>query len=565
MGIFGLWAPLALLAAMLLLGLGPVAVLGRAFRPDARCALVLVVGLALVSLSSQLVVVGLEAQLGLGSVAVVSLGLAVWKAREVGRLLRSGLAPLVVGVVVVAVCAVPFLDHDDWSAATFGNVDPYLWVSQARSFVDGPPQVPASDFPDRVAYERVTGSRWPAGVPVAVAGSSLVLGRDPVSAYGAFAVALAGVLALAVYVLAAGVLDWGRGRAVVGSVAAGLGGYTLYSTYYGWQAQIGLTALALVSLAAFRLALDRDDGRVEAALAGMLAGAAVALYSSLFAAFLPVFVAVVAGWLVLDSGRAGLRKAVRVVGISTVAAVLAGVVALARAASTLFDVTAVTGADFWDGFRRGTLPDAVGLIAGSEPAAPRSATALAIGFALLVLVAVRLVYQLRAQGLASLGERADFLVSGAAAFALAMTALAFSTNPYLSLKMQGYAAPFLTLAVFAVLSAPRLSGEVGKRLTVYPAVAVLIAFGVAAYSTVDDATGLMRYADVFETVAAKAETVDAAEPVAIDTSSAWAQAWLVYFLRDRPVAIVDPSIYFDGMGSRWNGTRTVPDGAFTLP
>src|SRR5205085_2180666 len=142
----------AALVALWFAGLGVIAWLAPRIDPGAKAALAAPVAAAVLVCASPLVYVhatpGLLAAVVLGCLSLLS---AV-RLRAVRAIIRSAAAPAAIATLALVLNAAPALRQGNWVATSFGNADPYLWVSQARSLSSGPPAAPAATFPDRVTY-----------------------------------------------------------------------------------------------------------------------------------------------------------------------------------------------------------------------------------------------------------------------------------------------------------------------------------------------------------------------------------------------------------------------------
>jgi hypothetical protein len=546
--------PIGLLAALALAGLGPATLVAARLRPEARAALAAPAGAALFACASPLLLIGIPvAWLALGCIAVGGLSALLVRRESVGVIKAAGVPALVAGMSLVALSA-PWALQRSWEPATYGNADPYLWVSQARAYLDDPAPSPGSDFVDRQAYESVTERSWPTALPFGVATVAAASRTDPAESYSAFAVLLGGLLTLVAYVIARGLLEWTRRRAAVGALVSGLGAYLAFATWYGWQAQVGLTAFALASLALFRLALDRDGRTREAVGSGFFAAAALATYGSLFGAFLPAFVAVIAGYAVV-SKRLEPRPLVRVVLVSSAAAIVAGFVPAARALRSLGTLGNSLDVEDWNRYAHGQVAEAMGLIPRSvdlgRPTLGWSIAAAVVACA----VAVVLWNVIRGGRTQSLGIRVDFLLGTSAYFVALLLVLRLPTfSPYVSMKIAGYGAVIVTMTAFAALTVPRPDHWAASRLAGYTRLAAIVLFvGAIAVTYLSSVTHL-RGSRSYEALQNRLGT-DGGGWIAVDVKDAWRQSWIVYYLRDRRVALREPSDYVTGAGNHAAKTR----------
>ena len=133
------WLPILVLVAMATTGLAIGCVVAARMPADARAALSVPAGAGLLALCSPLLLIGVPVRwlvLG-GLMAGVVAALAL--RRRVAPSLRAGAAPGAVAVAALALLSIPWITHSSWEAATYGNADPYLWVSQARAYVETRP------------------------------------------------------------------------------------------------------------------------------------------------------------------------------------------------------------------------------------------------------------------------------------------------------------------------------------------------------------------------------------------------------------------------------------------
>jgi hypothetical protein len=541
--------PIALLGAVAFAGLAIASVLGSRLPADARAALAIPAGAALFACASPFVVIGVPARwLALGCIAIGGIPALLLRA-QVLPVVRAAGVPVLLAVVSVAALAVPWAVEGSWEAATYGNADPYLWVSQARAYLDDPPPSPATEYLDRQAYEKITRENWPTALPFGVASVAAAARADPVESYSAFAVLLGALLTLVAYFTGRALFDWTPRKAAAGALVASLSGYLLFATWYGWQAQVGLTAFALLSLASFRLALERGGLFREAVAAGIFAAAAMATYGSLFGAFVPAFVAVLVAYA-LALRRIEPRPVGRVLLISLIAAIGAGFVPATRALRSLGTLDNSLAVPDWERYAHGHVAEAIGLMPRSvdlgRPSLGWSIVATAAAFTIgLVLWDV-----VRSGRASELGNRSDFLLGTCTYFLAMLLILRLPPfSPYVSMKIAGYGAAFLTLTAFAALTVPRPRHWATSRLSGYTRIAAVFLFATATGVTYLSAFTNLRGSHSYEALRGRVPAQDGAL-VAVDVADAWRQSWILYYLRDRRIVLRKPSTYIVGAGSR---------------
>jgi hypothetical protein len=549
--------PIGLLAALAVAGWGLASLVGVRLPADARAALAAPAGAALFACASPLLLVGAPvAWLALTCIALGGLSALLVREESI-RVLKAGGVPALVACVSLVALSAPWAMQRSWEPATYGNADPYLWVSQARAYLDDPAPSPGSEFVDRQAYESVTERSWPTALPFGVASVAAASQTDPVESYSAFAVLLGALLTLVAYVIARGLLVWTPRRAAVGALVSGLGAYLSFATWYGWQAQVGLTAFALVSLALFRLALERDGRTLEAIGSGLFAASAIATYGSLFGAFLPAFVAVTAGYVVV-SRRLEPRPLLRVVLVSSAAAIVAGLVPAARALRSLGTLGNSLAVDDWNRYAHGQVGEAMGLIPRSVDLG-RPTFGWSVAAAVVACAVAAVLWNVIRRGRAqALGLRFDFLLGTSAYFVVLLLILRLPTfSPYVSMKIAGYGAVSLTITTFAALTVPRPGHWAASRLAGYTRLAAIVLFVAATAVTYLSSFTHLRGSHSYEAVRNTVGT-DGGGWIAVDIKDAWRQSWIVYYLRDHRVALREPSDYITGAGSHGAKARAAP-------
>ena len=154
--------PAAALAALVLAGAWPAAVLGRGLPADARGALAPLLGAAVLACLSPLVPLGVPVW-AIGAVLVRLAALAFSRRLEVRAVLRAAWRAYAVCLGGILLVAAPSLGRGSWAVSSYGNGDLYFWTSQARAFLEGPAG-PA--HPDRIAFDRIADQGWAVALPV---------------------------------------------------------------------------------------------------------------------------------------------------------------------------------------------------------------------------------------------------------------------------------------------------------------------------------------------------------------------------------------------------------------
>ncbi|MBA3842806.1 MAG: hypothetical protein H0X39_09345 [Actinobacteria bacterium] len=496
--------------------------------------------------------------------------------------------------------------------ATFSNADPYMWVSQARTLLEGTPSQ-AAFRPDSIPYERIRHEEWPTGIPLTLGGLAWLSNSDPVEVYGAFAVLLTTLLALTVFFCARGVLLWSSSVAALAGILVGTNGYLLFGNSFGWQAQIALATFGLLSVFWFRAALDREGSRRERVGAAAFGAAAIAAYGWPYVSFGAFLVAAGVAYLV-SHGRRYLGRTFKVASEFGLWLALIGAVQIVQAIRSLgFVDRSPEIVRRWSAYDPALPSDSLGLIPRTQALKQSSPNGWILGVVLgcgivavalptltakvralnspldllpiaIVLVTVDLVIirvhdaspaawafcadvvtaLLLGTGLAFLRssqtQHGDLLVAGAA-FLFAELAFfsVFHETPFYSVRLMGYAAPIFTLIALSVLTA----GPSLKPMSSIALVRRLLLSASAAFALLGTITAIREGRDSLRTTAgveaiAKA-TNDAVEPssvIEIDIAETWNQAWLVYFLRDRELAVSHPSVYFTGLSA--TGSHALP-------
>lgn len=540
-----LWLPLAALVILFASGAGLTALLADRFPSDAQLALAAPVGAAVFVCASAALHLG--APIRATTIVVLSLcvGLTALCARRVGSLLRSAVVPLLVAAIALGVVAIPLVARGNWDAAALDNADPYIWVSQAKSLLDGPPPGPPASYPDGIAYDRLQELHWPAALPASVAQMALLARADPSSSYGAFAALLAVLLALGVYASARACFAWSKGLSAVAAGVVSANALLLYSTFNGWQAQIALTMFGTLSIFALRLALE-DGRRREQALAGLFVAATAATYGVAFAFFAGLLAVVVGAYVVSHRPVPWRRVGGVLVGVGAVAAAL-GAIPFVRMAQSMagrgFEESPV-----WAKYARGLPPEALGLIPriGTAMRPPTGWTLLAsvatIGLLVLVLVAATRRYPKR-----------DVLLgtSGACLLGIGLLQLP-SASPYLSIKFAAYSAPLITmLAVGLFATGTRFPRA---RVAVVGAAACCFAFSTGIIY-VETRLHLQTLAPL-KPLAPALTAVPKDARIGVALRDGWNQSWALYFLRGHSLVVLEPTDYLTGFGYRGRKLQT---------
>jgi hypothetical protein len=122
--------------------------------------------------------------------------------------------------------------------------------------------------------------------------------------------------------------------------------------------------------------------------------------------------------------------------------------------------------------------------------------------------------------------------------------------PYLSLKIVGYTTPLLILLALGAFQAP--FGRVRRRLIALAAPLFVLAASISLlYGALAKSTE--PYASVVQALDRKPGGVR------IDVDGDWPQAWLIYYLRERPVSVRSPSQFIVGMGLQPRRLRQRPE------
>ena len=531
--ISGVWIPVAVLGVFGIAGGGLSALLGRSLPTDAKLALAPALGAAVFVCASPLLYV--DVRLQVIAIAVIAAGslLTLVQARAFAAPRADVVRVVALALAALAVLCVPAAIRGGWDASGLTNTDPYLWVSQAKAFLDGPPPEPATDFPDRIAYERIDELRWPVALPFLVGVTAWVGRSDPAAVYSAFGAVLMMLLTLAVYAGARGALLWTRTRSTVAAAITASNAALLYATFNGWQAQLAMTLFGTLAILFLRVALERGRFSREHLLAGLCAAAGVGAYGVVFASFAALLVAVAVGYAAMTRSRRWSDQLVSFAAFGATT-VLVGLPAIVQAVRQLPILLDVVDEPWWSRYRHSFPDEALGLTArfGSYQRAPVAWSIIALS-----LTAILIVWGVREQ---RRRPRGDVLVTvGLSSVAVVLLLWLLGAASYLSLKIVGYTTPLLILLALGALQVPL--GRVRRRLIALAAPLFALAASISIlYGSLAKSTE--PYAGVAEALEQEAGGVS----VRVDDD--WPQAWLIYYLRERPVSVRAPSQFIVGMG-----------------
>jgi hypothetical protein len=145
------------------------------------------------------------------------------------------------------------------------------------------------------------------------------------------------------------------------------------------------------------------------------------------------------------------------------------------------------------------------------------------------------------------------LVATVAATVVLLAGLAANgSSPYMSLKLMSYASPLLTLLALATFAAkPPESVDVAGTIVHVGKIALIagaaISYVITSVFTIGYAIRWVKPATIVGPVASAAERLPASDAIQIDYVDAWRQSWLVYYLRDRRLAVPRPTLYLTGV------------------
>jgi hypothetical protein len=523
-------------------GLGAADLLGGRFAPPARAALAAPLAAGVLACASPLEQVGLRPP----ELALVSLGplalLSALRGRRLAATLRASGLPALVAVVAIVLSGIPSLGNGTWAAGMDGNGDPYYWVSQARAFVDGPVPEPASAYPDRLAYDLISSQRWPVAVPDGLAELASLDRADPVDVYEAYAAVVYALLALGAVFVARAALGWSARLSAVAGAAVALNASLLFASYYGWQAQLALTTFGLLCALSLVSCFDAAARPRERVLPALFAAAGIATYGWLFGVFAALAGVLTLGYLLgVRWGRDALGR---------VAATLCWVVALTLAFGAFPCLQAVRSylqshgrwqasvVRAWASENWEFPSNALGLVPVTLQR-PSPAPGLVVAAALLSIVLIALAV-LRARACGGASEVA--LACGGAALLVGLVGVYLSgAGPHFSTKLMGYGAPFLTLLALSLFARRRLR-SLSLPLAALCALAAAF-FVISAGVSIADGVENTLPATTYRGLTQAAARLPPGAAVRVEAAS-WEQVWLVYFLRDRRLALPQPTLYF---------------------
>jgi hypothetical protein len=543
------WVPLVGLVLLILIGAGVTVLLSPRLAPDARAALVPVVGAAMIATASVLLPVGVPARPLVIALACAGVATSILLRRRVAVLVRAGACPLGVALAAVALAGTPSFARGDWEATSlYGSTDAYHWSSQARAYLDGAAAPPSSEHPDRLTYERSREEHWAVALPFGLLALAWLVQADPPDAYGAFAALLFVLLPLAAYSAARAVLGWSRTAATAAGIILAANAALLFATHFSWQQQVAGSAFAFAAATALRLGLEPEAFPVETILPALLTAAALATYRLGFAPFIGAVLAAVVLAYVLARRRVPgeLARIGRVVLTFLAAFACLGALSLAALERGLPGFVSSGGfsSAFKRGFPSGQLAEAVGFVprvwALEEgwPAAGRLAwLAAASLLALVFLVGGALVIRRMRV------PRGDFLAAGVALTLVGYALLLLPPfSSYLSFKLLSYGAPFLVLLVLSpfALASGRTRALAGVGV-------VLLVMASASVATVA-AARRSETAGTLSAVAAAAFGIPRGAVIRVALDDPWEQAWALYYLRDHAVSVPRASFLLTAQG-----------------
>jgi hypothetical protein len=545
---FGWGLPLVTVLVLFALGVGLATELAPNLRLDARAALGPLIGVAALSVVSVLVPYGAPVRV-VGVATAVPLLLLSWRhRREALRTLRHGAGPLVICLVAIALSSAPSFRQGNWSAkAYFGNTDSYLWVSQARSFLDGPPAGSVGEHPDRLAYDRIEQQHWAVALPFGLAQLSWITGKDPVDLYEVLAAVVSCFVPLAVFFGARACIGWRWRSSLAAALAAACNASLLLASYISWQQQLAGTAFAFVAAVALRLALEPGRSRRMTVLAAVMAAASLSTYRMGFTPYLLASLgAVLVSYLATHRSRDAVSRSLATVRATVIPFIILAAPSLVGLLLGFRKFAALgVSTGFKKSFPPGNLAESIGLVPGAFGAA-----------AIWITVATLLGIQVVALGLLLIRHqppaRSDFL-AGATIFLVGayLVLLASPLPPYASFKLLAYGTPFLLLVVVGIFELLR-----SRWFTV--GLATVLASTVMASTVVAVAKGVQHSPSASELRGVEMATsaLPQTAVIRIDIERPWDQAWAAYFLRGRRVSLGKPSYVFTAYGLR------VPPGTY---
>jgi hypothetical protein len=529
---------LGLLAFFSLTGWGLLRLAAPTLPGDVTVSLAPVTGVAAFAALAAFVVTRLPIGIALGVATGAPLLVAAVVVRRRRRSLCAPLPLAAVALVAVLAASLPSFFHGGGTPATWGNADPYLWVSQAKSLISGPPPAPSTRFPDRVAYEELADNGWAPGIPALTALAAVVTRQDPVDVFGAVAALLYALTPLATYAIGRLALAWSTRLSVAAAAVVALSPYRLFSSYYGWQPQVAGVGCLLAALVLFRVGFAGSRGLTLPA--ALLGAGALAIYRMPFLPYVVFAAALVVGGFVVMN-RHDCARALRSVARQT-CLLLAATLVLAAPSVAAF----IGHADrFWSGgheaaafthYVRGLPSDALGL-APRPPGLTRQLPGAVTVFA-LALALVLLASGVRALRRRETGQR-DFVlalcVGSLAALAVAQLPV---FSPYLSIKLDGYGTVPMILTALAPLEGRRLP----PRRLVAGGVFALLSLALVVFA------GRFTLSAAPSSAAARAVAHVPSALVRINARNTWRQMWALYFTRDHPAVVSHPSAYLTSMG-----------------
>jgi hypothetical protein len=553
-------APFATLAVLGIAGLGIAGLIAPRAPRDAQVALAPLVAAAIVFVTSPILLLDVPPRtLTAATLGVLVLATVVRRRHSIAIARRAAI-PASLACLALVLFAAPALRHGTWAAATTGNQDAYVWVSQARSLEHGPPNGPAATTPDRVPYDLLSRQSWPVAIPGSLAELSAATWVDPVHAYGMFSAVIGAMLALAVFVGARGCLYWSQRRSAAAALVMSLNGLALFSSFYGWQAQLLVTTAATLFVLLLPGCFEEESGVHECAGPAVFGASAIALYGWTVAPF--VLVAVAVCWEVRrrrTSRTTAHPSFTRRLVTITALTVALGSVAMTRAAVTLVHGAQHNSArtlSYWSQYAWSFPSDALGLVPRSPqdvvPGAAWEVVAVAVS-AILIVQTLRAAYSSSDPGSAVVATACLTILVELIGLALV------GSNPYPSLKLMGYSAPLWTLLV---LGRPTLPARDTRPVSQLSAAFVKVLKGcflsvTACLFVTTTAFALSRGlretvpgTEVLPAARAASALLPRDRVTLLGVESAWDQVWLAYFLRDRPVATLQPSIVFTGYSVR---------------
>jgi hypothetical protein len=530
--------PLAALAGVALVGVGPSAALGAGLPRDAGAALAPVTGAALLAAASALLPLGVPAKPLALAVLGAGLAVALVVRREAVQTLRAGAVPAAVAAGAIALAGVPSVVRGDWQPASlYGSTDAYHWVSQGRAYFEQPALAPVAEHPDRLTYERSRTQHWAVALPFGAGLVAWLSDSDSAGTYGALAALLFAFVPLATYAAARACLRWRPAAAAAAGAALALNASLLFATHFSWQQQAAGAGFAFAAAALLRVGLA-DGSRRTLGLAAVLAAGAIGTYRLGFAPFLVALLAAVVLAYALRSGHP--RTVARRAGFfGAAAAVLAApsIVAVARGLPEYVGGGGFSTA-FKEHFPAGQPGEALGLVPrvwALEESWPVWLRLTWLTAATLVAAALLVAGVRRARR-----ERGDdFLLAGGALVLggyLCLLLPAFS--PYLSYKLLSYGAPFLVLLALSPLA--QRSGPPLRALAAAGAVLLVASGAVATVQAERSARTPARLVDL--------RALPANAVVAVSTDDPWQQAWELYDLRDVRVSVERPTYLLTAQG-----------------